>query len=77
LVLPFGLSSACYVFTKLTRPLISKLRGEGKFVTMFLDDGFCCNHSYESTFKVGAEIKHDLLSSGFIPNAEKSVWSPV
>lgn len=77
LVLPFGLSSACYVFTKLTRPLISKWRREGKMVSMFLDDGFGCNSSYDITLMMGIEIKHDLLSSGFIPNAEKSVWSPV
>lgn len=49
LVLPFGLSTACYVFTKLTRPLIAKWRSEGKMVLMFLDDGFGCNRSYNST----------------------------
>jgi hypothetical protein len=38
-VLPFGLSSACYVFTKVTRPLIKKWRGEGKNILMYLDDG--------------------------------------
>jgi hypothetical protein len=32
LVLPFGLSSACYIFTKLTRPLVKKWRSEGKLV---------------------------------------------
>jgi hypothetical protein len=39
LVLPFGLSSACYICTKITRPLIKKWRGEGKQVLMYLDDG--------------------------------------
>jgi len=39
-VLPFGISSACYLFTKLCRPLVNKWRGEGKMVSMFLDDGF-------------------------------------
>jgi hypothetical protein len=38
LVLPFGLSSACYICTKITRPLIKKWRGEGKQVLMYLDD---------------------------------------
>jgi hypothetical protein len=39
LVLPFGLSSPCYIFTKITRPLIKKWRGEGKQVLIYLDDG--------------------------------------
>ena len=38
-VLPFGLSSACYICTKITRPLIKKWGGEGKQVLMYLDDG--------------------------------------
>ena len=39
LVLPFGPSSAFYIFTKITRPLIKKWRGGGKQVLMYLDDG--------------------------------------
>ena len=42
LVLPFGITSAPYIFVKVTRPLIAKWRGEGKKVLMFLDDGFGC-----------------------------------
>ncbi|XP_053378570.1 uncharacterized protein LOC123554439 [Mercenaria mercenaria] len=77
LVLPFGLSSACYIFTKITRPLISKWRGEGKSVLMFLDDGYACDKIIEITRNVGNQIKADLLLSGFIPNALKSIWEPV
>lgn len=39
-VLPFGLTSAPYIFTKLTRSLVKKWRREGKTVLMYLDDGF-------------------------------------
>lgn len=35
LVLPFSLSSTCSVFTKVTRPVVAKWRGEGKLVVMF------------------------------------------
>ena len=77
LVLPFSLSSACYVFTKLTRPLVKKWRGEGNLVMMFLDDGFGCAHSYSTALTLGEHIKGDLLSSGFVPNATKCVWIPV
>jgi len=33
-VLPFGLSSAPYIFTELFKPLVKKRRGEGKSIMM-------------------------------------------
>ena len=77
LVLPFGLSSACYVFSKICRPLVGKWRGEGKLVTMFLDDGFGCAQDFDKAENLSQEIKNDFLMSGFVPNATKSVWIPV
>ena len=77
LVLPFGLSSAPYVFTKLTRPLIRKWRLEGKCVLMYLDDGFGRESSFEKTESMANMIKQDLLASGFVPKVEKSCWVPV
>lgn len=38
-VLPFGLSSAPYLFTKLIKPIVKKWRSEGKAVVVYLDDG--------------------------------------
>ena len=38
-VLPFSLSSAPYLFTKLLKPLVKKWRTEGKSKVVFLDDG--------------------------------------
>lgn len=77
LVLPFGISSACYLFTKLTKPLVKKWRREGKMVTMFLDDGYGCGDSYDNGMRLSQDIKGDLLLSGFIPNATKCIWVPV
>lgn len=77
LVLPFGLSSACYIYTKLMRPLIAKWRGEGKKIIMFLDDGFGCGNSLSYTKRMSVEIKSDLLKSGLVPKADKSCWEPV
>lgn len=77
LVLPFGISSAPYVFTKLTRPLVKKWRGAGFQVLMYLDDGFCHNADNKLLYTQSNIIRHDLISSGFIPNEEKSVWVPV
>jgi hypothetical protein len=77
MVLPFGLSSAPYVFTKLTRPLVAKWRCEGKRVIMFLDDGLGSGDGKVNTQKMSDQIKHDILQSGFIPKADKSFWVPV
>jgi len=77
LVLPFGLSSACYVFSKVTRPLVSKWRGEGKMVVTFLDDGFGCAQGFDETSRDSVAIKNDLLASGFVPNSTKCIWQPV
>jgi hypothetical protein len=58
LVFPFGLSSACYIFTKITRPLIKKWRGERKQVLMYLDDGLG-THTDEGICKtISEQIKY-------------------
>jgi hypothetical protein len=77
LVLPFGLSSACYIFTKLTRPLVAKWRSEGKLVLTFLDDGFGCASDYSRAMLLSRQLKQDLLLSGFVPNSNKCIWAPI
>ena len=77
LVLPFGLSSACYIFTKVTRPLIKKWRSEGKHILMYLDDGLGTDVNYEQCKIMSDQVKNDLILSGFVPKPEKSVWIPV
>ena len=37
--LPFGLSTACYLFTKIMRPLVRHWRGRGLKAIVYLDDG--------------------------------------
>ncbi|VDI15676.1 Hypothetical predicted protein [Mytilus galloprovincialis] len=76
LVLPFGLSTACYIFTKLTRPLIKKWRGEGKQIIMYLDDGLDVHDDKELCTQMSIQVKKDIISSGFVPKAEKSMWTP-
>jgi len=46
-------------------------------VSIVLDAVFGCNKSYDSTVMIATQIKQDLLNSGFIHNATKSVWVPV
>ncbi|XP_069112417.1 uncharacterized protein [Argopecten irradians] len=77
MVLPFGLSSACYIYTKVTRPLVKKWRGEGKQILMYLDDGLGVHSDESACAHMASQVKHDLIASGFVPKPEKSTWIPV
>ena len=48
-VLPFGLYTACYVFTKLLRPLIKQWQGKGLEAIIYLDDGIVAVKGKEKT----------------------------
>ena len=56
---------------------MKKWRSQGKLVSMFLDDGFGCWNDFLNTSIMSREIKEDLLKSGLLPKADKSVWIPV
>ncbi|CAB3990422.1 Hypothetical predicted protein [Paramuricea clavata] len=47
-VLPFGLSTAPLVFTKILKPVLRHWRSSGKRVCMFLDDGLGGSSSLQS-----------------------------
>ncbi|VDH97548.1 Hypothetical predicted protein [Mytilus galloprovincialis] len=75
-VLPFGLKSSGYVFTKVLRPLVAHWRRKGIKIVVYLDDGLGLADDSE-VCKLHADIvKSDLIMSGFVPNREKSIWSP-
>lgn len=46
-VLPFGLSSAPYIFTKCLRPMVRYWRQSGVNIVLYLDDGLGLAESYE------------------------------
>ena len=46
-VLPFGLSTACYLFTKPLRPLVHYWRSKGIRVVVYIDDGIVAAESFE------------------------------
>ena len=75
-VLPFGLSSAPYLFTKLLKLLLRKWRTEGKSIVVFLDDGLGAAADYTKVRVSSLSVHADLLKSGFLPNEEKSLWEP-
>ncbi|XP_072039886.1 uncharacterized protein [Amphiura filiformis] len=73
-VLPFGLTSAPYVFTKTLRPLVKHWRKLVFFLVLYLDDGWCRAPDEESCSIIAKKVKSDLISAGLVPNCEKSVW---
>lgn len=75
-VLPFGLSMAPYIFTKLFRPLVAYWRQIGIHIVVYLDDDLGEAPSHQVALLHSAIVKSDLISSGFVPNCEKSIWAP-
>lgn len=76
-VLPFGLSSAPYIFTKLLRPLVKYWRFNGVHIVVYLDDG-CGTAKDRSIALTHSEFVRDTLrSAGLIVNSTKSNWEPV
>ena len=68
-VLPFGLSTACYLFTKLLRPLVSRWRSLAHVSLVYIDD--------QLTAKAASSIQRkDLSLSGLKQNEAKSDWQP-
>jgi len=75
-VLPFGLSTACYIFTKLMRPLIRYWRGRGIKAIVYLDNGIIAVRQWERAFRESACVKEDLTKASFVVNVEKSICEP-
>ena len=76
-VLPFGLSTAPYVFTKCVRPLEKYWRLQGVKIAICLDDGLAIENDYRVCKMLSSRIREDLRRVGFVANAEKSIWEPV
>ena len=75
-VLPFGLASACYVFTKILRPFTKRWRGRGIKAIIYIDNGIAASRSFAIAKSVREIVRHDLLSAGFVINNEKSDFNP-
>ena len=75
-VLPFGLKSAPYVFTKILRPLVQKWREEGMKFVLYLDDGICVCNSKREGIVNAIKIKKGLGELGWVTAENKCVWDP-
>ena len=77
LVLPFGLSSACHIFTKVFRTFVKKWRSVGMRSLIYIDDGICCVKGSALGAEYADIIQYDLLNSGAVINQPKSIWDPI
>ena len=75
-ILPFGLSSAPYIFTKCLKLLEKYWRINGVNIALFLDDGWLIDFDHNSCVALASNIRSDLRKSRFITNDEKSQWCP-
>ena len=75
-ILPFDLSTACYVFTKLLHPLVRRWRSRGLRCIVYIDDGIYAAESRDQCVEGTKMIIDDLTSAGFIINVSKSKLQP-
>jgi hypothetical protein len=74
--LPFGLTSAPYVFTKLLRPVASLLRQQGIRILIYLDDLLLMASDPVLLKDQTAHVITVLHSLGFVLNNKKCVTEP-
>ena len=75
-VLPFGLATACYIFTKVVRPLVRYWRSRGLRILVYLDDGLCAVTGKQATVQASQLVKTTIEKAGFVAHPKKSVWEP-
>lgn len=75
-VLPFGLCTAPYVFTKLLKPVLYYLRSLGHLSVIYLDDFLCIGNTYIDCLDNVNITRKTLIKLGFIINNDKSQLNP-
>ena len=76
-VLPFGLSTAPYIFTKVCRVLVKHWRACGVKIAIFIDDGIGADGSRDKCKVASKFVRNSIELSGFVVNDEKSEWNPI
>ena len=75
-VLPFGLCTAGYIFTKTCRVLVKYWRCNGIKIVLFMDDGIGADGSAEKSKRAADFVKSSIEKSEFVTNTGKSNWVP-
>ena len=65
-VMPFGLSTACYAFTKFMWPLVKYWKSRGLCTVLYLDDGIVAVKGKESPDHESSQVKQDLTKAGLM-----------
>ena len=76
-VLPFGLSTAPSVFTKVVRSLIIYWCLHAIRVACFLDGGVDIEFGFSKSETKSKFVISTLVNAGFVTNKEKSMWEPI
>ena len=71
--LPFRLSSAPFIYTKVVRLFVKNWRLHTVKIACFLDDGLGIVCTYQDGLSYSNFLKSTLINSGFVPNVTKSV----
>lgn len=64
-VLPFGLATGPYIFTKVMRSLVKHWRGQAYRIVVYLDDGLGAFPSFDSALQRSSSVRADLVNCGF------------
>jgi hypothetical protein len=75
--LPFGLSSAPFVFTKILKPVYGSFRQQGIRCSYYIDDSIGMNKNRDMCESDAVCMIKTLETLGFVINDEKSVLIPV
>ena len=76
IVLPFGLSSSPWLFSKVMKVVVSHLCKMGYIVIYYLDDGWQCGRTYNKCLQACYATHNLLVACSFIPNLSKSSLVP-
>ncbi|RCN33093.1 reverse transcriptase [Ancylostoma caninum] len=75
-VLPFGFTSAPFIFTKVFKPLLARWRKWGINMCLYLDDGLVCGKSGHEVSRAIEVIKEDLNRAGVTLALDKCYLEP-
>ena len=75
-VIPFGLTSAPFIFTKCLKPLEKYWRRQGFNIALCLDDGLLTEANYDQCAGLSETVQHDIQNAGLVTSEEKCIWQP-
>ncbi|XP_069104365.1 LOW QUALITY PROTEIN: uncharacterized protein [Argopecten irradians] len=75
-VLPFGISTAGYIFTKVLRQVVKHVRGQGHKLVMYLDDGIGGHKTVGGASESSQFVQTCLHNTVFLIADDKCQWEP-